>query len=65
MPADLIYVWRGVDGRSWYWRRVAANGRGVAIGGEAYARRWNARRAAKRANPDRANWTWATDETEV
>jgi uncharacterized protein YegP (UPF0339 family) len=55
-PIDEIEVFRGHAG-DWYWRRVAPNGRIITVGGEPFARKWTARRAARRANRD-LNWTW-------
>lgn len=50
MSVDRVVIFRGAD-RQWYWHRVAPNSQILAVG-EAHRRRWNARRAAKRANPD-------------
>lgn len=43
-----IEVYRGRDG--WRWRAVAANGVIIASG-ESHSRKWNAKRAARRAFP--------------
>lgn len=47
---DELIIFKGHDGQ-WYWHRVALNHR-VVSSGEAYTRRWSARRAALRANRD-------------
>jgi uncharacterized protein YegP (UPF0339 family) len=44
-----LEVYRGEDG-CWYWRCVAANNEIIATG-ESYPRKWNAKRAARRAFP--------------
>lgn len=46
--SDKTEVYKGQDGQ-WYWRKVAPNGKVIAVGGEGYSRKWNAKRAAKRA----------------
>jgi uncharacterized protein YegP (UPF0339 family) len=51
MAADRVTIYRDQHG-CWRWRRQAANGRIIAASGEAFARRWNAARSARRANKD-------------
>lgn len=44
-----IEVYRGGDG--WRWRAITRNGEIIATG-ESHSRKWNAKRAARRAFPD-------------
>jgi uncharacterized protein YegP (UPF0339 family) len=48
MSTDRIEVYQDRAG-GWRWRRVAPNGRYIATSGEAYTRKWSAKRAARRA----------------
>ena len=45
-----LVVFQGRDGQ-WYWHAKARNGEIIADG-EAYTRKWTARRGAQRAFPD-------------
>lgn len=49
-----LTVYQGRD-KQWYWTMRSPNGQVVAIGGEGYTRRTDARRATKRLFP----WFWA------
>lgn len=45
-----VYLDRAPIGE-WRWRKIARNGRIVGVGGEGYATRFGAVRAARRENP--------------
>lgn len=47
---DIVTIWEAEDGYRWHKRDP--QGRTIAESGEAYTRRWSAKRAAYRANPD-------------
>lgn len=49
---DRVTVYQDAAGE-WRWRRRSPNGRTVADGGEGYARKDGALRAARRSNPER------------
>jgi len=51
MKPDKIEIWQGKSDK-WYWRRRASNGKIVTAGGQGFASKWNAQRAARRAAKD-------------
>ena len=51
MSADRLEIYLDETEDGWRWRRRAANGE-IISSGESHDRRWNAVRAAARANPD-------------
>lgn len=53
---DIIDVYQDKAGQ-WRWRRKAPNHE-IISSGECHARRWNALRAAERANQDK-NWSYS------
>jgi uncharacterized protein YegP (UPF0339 family) len=49
-PADYLEVAEGANGE-FYWHKQAANGRIISSSGEGFTRKFDAERAAERANP--------------
>lgn len=47
--SDVVELYRDAS-KGWRWRLVSANGK-ILSSGESHRRKWNAKRAAKRANP--------------
>jgi uncharacterized protein YegP (UPF0339 family) len=45
-----VRLYRDLGGK-WRWQVRAANNRVISTSGESFARKWNAKRAAKRAHP--------------
>ena len=49
-PLPRLEIFEGKN-RRWYWRKVAVNGKKSSHGGEDFASKFNAKRAATRQHP--------------